>query len=106
MERKKEIGILRALGASKGNVSQVFNAETGLIGLCSGILGVGIACVLLIPGNVILHKVSGISNIHAVMTVADALILIGISVLLTLIGGLIPSRRAAKNDPVESLRTE
>ncbi len=106
LERKKEIGILRALGASKGNVSQVFNAETGLIGLCSGILGVGIACVLLIPGNVILHKVSGISNIYAVMTVADALILVGISVLLTLIGGLIPSRRAAKNDPVESLRTE
>ena len=106
LERKKEIGILRALGASKGNVSQVFNAETGLIGLCSGILGVGIACVLLVPGNVILHKVSGISNIYAVMTVADALILIGISVLLTLIGGLIPSRRAAKNDPVESLRTE
>ena len=106
LERKKEIGILRALGASKGNVSQVFNAETGLIGLCSGILGVGIAGALLIPGNVILHKVSGISNIYAVMTVADALILVGISVLLTLIGGLIPSRRAAKNDPVESLRTE
>ena len=106
LERKKEIGILRAIGASKGNVSQVFNAETFIIGLCAGLMGIGLTLLLLIPGNMIIHAVANNDNVSAVLPVAPAIILIGLSVLLTLLGGLIPSRKASKSDPVTALRTE
>ena len=106
LERKKEIGILRAIGASKGNISQVFNAETFIIGLCAGLLGIVITLLLLIPGNALIHHLAGTSNINAVLQPVPALILILLSVILTLIGGLIPSRKAAKSDPVTALRTE
>ena len=104
LERKKEIGILRAIGASKKNVSQVFNAETFIIGACAGILGIAITLILLIPGNMILHSLDGLEDITAKLPVYDALLLIGISILLTLIGGLIPSRKASKSYPVTALR--
>ncbi len=106
LERKKEIGILRAIGASKKNVSQVFNAETFIIGACAGILGIAITLILLIPGNMILHSLDGLEDITAKLPVYDALLLIGISILLTLIGGLIPSRKASKSDPVTALRVD
>ena len=106
LERKKEIGILRAIGASKKNVSQVFNAETFIIGACAGLLGVGLTLVILIPGNMILHTLDGLEDITAWLPLRDALILIGLSILLTMIGGLLPSRKAAKSDPVAALRTE
>ncbi len=106
LERTKEIGILRAIGASKRNISQVFNAETFIIGLLSGVLGILIAALLLIPGNALIHAISGNTEVNAILPVAGALILIVISVLLTLIGGIIPSRKAAKKDPVTALRTE
>ena len=106
LERKKEIGILRAIGASKGNISQVFNAETFIIGLCAGLLGIIITLLLLIPGNALIHHLAGTNNINAVLQPAPALILILLSVILTLIGGLIPSKKAAKSDPVTALRTE
>lgn len=106
LERKKEIGILRAIGASKGNISQVFNAETFIIGLCAGLLGIVITLLLLIPGNALIHHLAGTSNINAVLQPVPALVLILLSVILTLIGGLIPSRKAAKSDPVTALRTE
>ena len=106
LERKKEIGILRAIGASKGNISQVFNAETFIIGFFAGLLGILITLLLLIPGNALIHHLAGTGNINAVLQPAPALILILLSVVLTLIGGLIPSRKAAKSDPVTALRTE
>ncbi len=106
LERKKEIGILRAIGASKRNVSQVFNAETFIIGFCAGAMGIGITLLLLIPGNQIIHSIAGRSDINAILPVGYAAVLVALSVLLTLLGGLIPSRKAAKNDPVEALRTE
>ena len=106
LERTKEIGILRAIGASKRNISQVFNAETFIIGLLSGVLGILISALLLIPGNALIHAISGNTEVNAILPVAAALILIVISVLLTLIGGIIPSRKAAKKDPVTALRTE
>ena len=106
LERKKEIGILRAIGASKGNISQVFNAETFIIGLCAGLLGIGISLLLLIPGNALIHFLAGTDEVSAVLPAAPALVLIALSVILTLIGGLIPSRKAAKSDPVTALRTE
>ena len=105
-ERTKEIGILRAIGASKKNVSSMFNAETMIIGLASGILGVVVTYLLCIPINFILHKLTGISNLNAILPFPAALILVAISVALTLISGLIPSRSAAKKDPVIALRTE
>lgn len=105
LERKKEIGILRAIGASKGNISQVFNAETFIIGLCSGCLGVLIACLALIPGNRIFHTLSGITEVSGSLPVTNALALIGISVALTVLAGFGPARKAAKNDPVEALRS-
>ena len=105
-ERTKEIGILRAIGASKKNVSSMFNAETVMIGLTSGILGVLITYLLEIPINSILHKLTNISNLNAYLPPAVAAILVGISVLLTLIAGIIPSRSAARKDPVVALRTE
>ncbi len=105
-ERTKEIGILRAIGASKRNVSGMFNAETMIIGLTSGLLGVGITYLLCIPINLILHALTGIGNLNARLPVQVALLLVLISVLLTLISGIIPSRSAAKKDPVVALRTE
>lgn len=106
LERKKEIGILRAMGASKKNVSRVFNAETFIIGSLAGVLGIGITLLLLIPANAIIHAVSGNPNINAVLPVAGGVVLIVLSTVLTLIGGIIPSKKAAKEDPVTALRTE
>ena len=106
LERKKEIGILRAIGASKRNISQVFNAETFIIGLCAGLMGIIITLLLLIPGNQIIHSIAGQENINAILPVGAAIILVLLSVVLTLIGGLIPSRKAAKEDPVIALRTD
>ena len=106
LERKKEIGILRAVGASKRNVSQVFNAETFIIGLCAGLIGIGLTLLLLLPGNMIIHAVADNSNVNAVLPVIPALVLIALSVVLTLLGGLIPSKKASKSDPVTALRTE
>lgn len=106
MERTKEIGILRALGASKKNISQLFNAETFIIGIFSGIIGIGITLLLLIPINNVIQTVSKIEDLSAVLPLESAGILILISIIITVIGGLIPSRSAAKKDPVEALRTE
>ena len=106
LERKKEIGILRAIGASKGNVSQVFNAETFIIGLCAGLIGIGITLLLLIPGNSLIHHLAGNTDVNAALPVIPAIILVLLSVLLTILGGLIPSKKAAKSDPVTALRTE
>ena len=106
LERKKEIGILRAIGASKRNVSQVFNAETFIIGLCAGLIGIGLTLLLLLPGNMIIHAVADNSNVNAVLPVIPALVLIALSVVLTLLGGLIPSKKASKSDPITALRTE
>ena len=106
LERKKEIGILRAIGASKHNISQVFNAETFIVGLLSGLMGIGITLILLIPTNIIIHNVSNQASINAMLPVSGAIILILLSIGLTLLGGLIPSRKAAKEDPVKALRTD
>ena len=106
LERKKEIGILRAIGASKGNISQVFNAETFIIGLCAGVMGILISLLILIPGNALIHHLANTSDISAVLPVVPAVILIILSIVLTLIGGIIPSRKAAKSDPVAALRSE
>ena len=106
MERTKEIGILRALGASKKNISQLFNAETFIIGIFSGIIGIGITLLLLIPINNVIQTVSKIEDLSAVLPLESAGVLILISIIITMIGGLIPSRSAAKKDPVEALRTE
>ena len=106
MERTKEIGILRAIGASKQNISQVFNAETFIIGLCSGLLGVGISLLLLIPINAIIHSVLGSDTVNASLPISGAIILIILSMILTIIGGFLPSKKAAKKDPVTALRTE
>ncbi|MBQ9859732.1 MAG: ATP-binding cassette domain-containing protein [Clostridia bacterium] len=105
-ERTKEIGILRAIGASKRNVSRMFNAETMIIGFASGALGVGITYLLCIPINLILHHLTGINNLSAILPLPVAAVLVIISMLLTLISGIIPSRSAAKKDPVVALRTE
>ncbi|MDD7517154.1 ABC transporter permease [Ruminococcus flavefaciens] len=105
-ERTKEIGILRAIGASKKNVSNMFNAETMLIGFSSGLLGVLITYLLCIPINAIIEHLTGIANLKAFLPVPVAIVLILISICLTLISGFIPSRSAAKKDPVVALRTE
>lgn len=105
-ERTKEIGILRAIGASKKNVSSMFNAETVIIGFTSGLLGVLITYLLCIPINMILHNLTGINTLNAFLPIPAALVLILISMLLTLVAGIIPSRSAAKKDPVVALRTE
>lgn len=106
LERKKEIGILRAIGASKHNISAVFNAETFITGLLAGFMGVVIATLLTIPTNQIIHAISGNTQVNAVMPITGAFFLIILSVILTLIGGLIPSKKAAKSDPVSALRTD
>ena len=105
-ERTKEIGILRAIGASKRNVSSMFNAETIIIGLLSGLLGVGITYLLCIPINIILQALTGLSNLRAILPIEASIIFVLISVVLTMFSGLIPSRSAAKKDPVVALRTE
>ena len=106
LERKKEIGILRAIGASKHNVAQVFNAETIIIGALAGILGVGITLLLIIPINKIIFILSNGANVRAALPTVAGIILIIISITLTLIGGILPSRKAAKEDPVLALRSE
>ena len=105
LERTKEIGILRSLGARKKDISRVFNAETFIIGVSSGLLGIFIACILLIPTNLVLKELTNLDNV-AILNPIHALVLILVSVCLTLIGGAIPSHVASKKDPVISLRTE
>ena len=104
LERTKEIGILRAIGASKSNISSIFNAETFIIGLFSGLIGIFTTLVLLIPINMVIHSIN--KNITAVLPLQGAIVLVILSVVLTLIGGLIPSRKASKKDPVLALRSE
>ena len=103
--RKKEIGILRAIGASKKDISRVFNAETFIVGLSSGVLGILVTILLNIPINIIIKNIVNISNISK-LPILGAIILVLISVLLTIIAGLIPSKVASKKDPVEALRSE
>lgn len=105
-ERTKEIGILRAIGASKRNVSSMFNAETVIIGFTSGLLGVVITYLLCIPLNLLLHSLTGINNLSASLPIEVAAVLVLISIILTLFAGIIPSRSAAKKDPVVALRSE
>ena len=105
-ERTKEIGILRAIGASKKNVSSMFTAETVIIGFAAGLLGIVVTYLLCIPINALINHLTGIPNLDAILPLGAAVILIGISVLLTLIAGMIPSRSAAKKDPVVALRTK
>ena len=106
LERTKEIGILRAIGASKKDISRVFNAETAIVGFVSGAMGIGITLLLIMIANPILHAVTGIGILNAILPVNGAVILVALSIILTLISGLIPSRLAAKKDPVVALRTE
>ena len=106
MERRKEIGILRAIGASRRNIAQVFNAETFIIGLAAGVLGVVVTLLLQIPVNYLIHTFAGTTDISASLPVGSALVLVLLSILLTLVSGLLPARRAAKSDPVEALRAE
>ena len=103
-ERTKEIGILRAIGASKKDVSGMFNAETVIIGFTAGLLGVAVTYILCLPINALIHHLTGIMTLSAALPLSAAVILILISVLLTLISGIIPSRSAAKKDPVVALR--
>ena len=105
-ERTKEIGILRAIGASKRNVSSMFNAETIIIGLASGLLGVGVTWLLCIPINAIIGALTDLSDLRAHLPFTAAVILVAISVILNVVSGLIPARSAAKKDPVVALRTE
>ena len=105
LERTKEIGILRSVGASKKDISRVFNAETVIVGFTAGLIGIGATLILNIPIRIIAERLTGISDI-AVMPAAAAGILIAVSVILTMIAGLIPSRIAAKKDPVIALRAE
>ena len=106
LERTKEIGILRAIGASKKNIASIFNAETFIIGFLSGLIGVVVSFMLLIPINAIIHALTNNPNITAVLPMAGAITLVILSTILTLIGGLIPSSKAAKQDPVLALRSE
>lgn len=105
LERTKEIGVLRSIGASKKDISRVFNAETIIVGFVAGMLGIGVTCLLNIPINMIIKSLSDLENV-AKLPVAGAIILVVISVVLTTIAGLFPSRVASKKDPVEALRTE
>ena len=106
LERRKEIGILRAMGASKHNVAQIFNAETFITGFLSGSLGICLGYLLIIPLNSFLRNATQISDIRAFLPFKYALLLVLVSIILTTIGGIIPAHNASKNDPVESLRTE
>ena len=106
LERTKEIGILRAIGASRQDVSRVFNAETLIVGLTSGLLGIGLTLLITLPVNALIRHLTGISSLGAALPVGAAAVLVAISMLLTVIAGLIPSRLAAKKDPVVALRSE
>ena len=106
LERTKEIGILRAIGASKKNISQVFNAETFIIGIITGFIGVGVTLLLLIPGNAVIHAMTGLDTVNAVLPPVSGMVLIVLSILLNVLGGLLPAKKAAKQDPVVALRTE
>ncbi len=106
LERTKEIGILRSVGASKRDISRVFNAETLIVGFVAGALGIGISLLLILPINIVLHSLTEIDSLSAILPVSGATALVLISMALTLIAGLIPSRIAAKKDPVVALRTE
>ena len=106
LERRKEIGILRAIGASKGNVGAVFNAETFIIGLLAGVIGIAITIIAIFPTNYIIHTVSGNADVNAALPIGAAFVLIALSVVLTLLGGLIPANKASKSDPVTALRTD
>ena len=106
LERRKEIGILRAIGASKRNISEVFNAETFIIGLCSGVIGVVLSEILLIPGNMLIQKISNGTNVVARLPLNAALVLIVLATVLTILGGFIPAKGASRSDPVKALRSE
>ena len=106
LERTKEIGILRAIGASKRDISRVFNAETLIEGFCSGAIGIGITLLLIIPINLVVHHLTGIESLNAILPPVGGAALVVISMALTFIAGLIPSGIAARKDPVEALRTE
>ena len=106
LERRKEIGILRAIGASKRNISEVFNAETFIIGLCSGVMGVVLSEILLIPGNMLIQKISNGTNVVARLPLNAALVLIVLATVLTILGGFIPAKGASRSDPVKALRSE
>ena len=106
LERRKEIGILRAIGASKRNISEVFNAETFIIGLCSGVMGIVLSELLLIPGNMLIKKIATGTSVVAVLPWNAAVVLIALATVLTMLGGLIPAKNASKSDPVKALRAE
>ena len=106
LERTKEIGILRAIGASKRDISRVFNAETFIVGLAAGLIGILVTVLLNIPINIIVHDLTGIMAINSSLPVLGAVFLVLISVVLTFLAGLIPSGVAAKKDPVIALRSE
>jgi len=105
LERTKEIGILKSIGASKKDISRVFNAETLIVGFTAGAFGVGVTALLTIPANMIIHAVAGVSGV-ASLPIVGAIVLILLSMGLTLVAGLIPSKIAARKDPVVALRTE
>ena len=106
LERTKEIGILRAIGASKKNISTIFNAETTIVGFLSGLIGVTTSFLLLFPINKVIHALTENERINAVISLRAMIVLVILSTILTLIGGLIPSKKAAKQDPVLALRSE
>lgn len=106
LERKKEIGILRAIGASKRNVSQVFNAETFIIGLCAGLIGIGLTLLLLLPGNMIIHAVADNSNVNAVLPVIPALVLIALECGTDIAWWTDPVKESIEERSVTALRTE
>ena len=106
LERTREIGILRAIGASKRDVSNVFNAETLIVGFLSGTIGIGVSALLCIPINAIIHHLTNLDTLNASVPLVAGAALVLISMTLTLIAGLIPSRMAARKDPVEALRSE
>jgi putative ABC transport system permease protein len=106
LERTREIGVLRSIGASKRDISRVFNAETLIVGFCAGVLGIGITLLLNLPISAIVQHLTGIPYLRASLPPAAGVILVVISMILTLIAGLIPARLAAKRDPVEALRSE
>ena len=105
LERTKEIGILRSIGASKKDISRVFNAETLIVGLIAGALGIGVTLLLNIPINILIKQIAGISDV-ASLPIIGGIVLVVISVILTVIAGLIPAKMASKKDPVEALRVE
>lgn len=106
LERTKEIGILRSVGASKRDVSRVFNAETLIIGFAAGVIGIVVSLLFCLPINLIIHALSGISAINAYLPITACVVLVILSMILTSIAGLFPSGMAARKDPVEALRTE